>query len=88
MSGVYINIPAERFCNGDHAPDDAPQVEPLRLERRSGEGRGKVLDARSAGPILVEIFGGSLCPAVGVVWLMMIIINIPTAGAYSFRKET
>jgi hypothetical protein len=36
------------------------------------EGRGKPLDAESAGPIVVEILGDGLCPAVGNVWLMII----------------
>jgi hypothetical protein len=55
-------VGAERFCNGNHTSDDTPWV-----DRRSGEGREKPLDARSAGPSVVEILGGGLCPAVGVV---------------------
>jgi hypothetical protein len=36
------------------------------VDRRSGEGRGKPLDECSAGLIVVEDFGGGLCPAVDV----------------------
>jgi hypothetical protein len=32
----------------------------------TGEGRGKSLDEGSTGPIVVENFGGGLCPAVDV----------------------
>jgi hypothetical protein len=50
-----IAVGAERFCNGDHALDDAPWVEPLQ----GGKGRGN-LDAGSARPIVVEILGAGL----------------------------
>jgi hypothetical protein len=39
---------------------------PHKVDRRSGEGRGKSLDEGSTGPIRVENFGGGLCPAVDV----------------------
>jgi hypothetical protein len=36
------------------------------VDRRSGEGHGKSLDEGSTGLIVVENFGGGLCPAVDV----------------------
>jgi hypothetical protein len=65
-------VKAERFCNGDHVPDDAPRVDTYEVDR-SGESRGKPLDAGSAIPIVVEILGGGLCSVVGVVLPMMMI---------------
>jgi hypothetical protein len=36
------------------------------VDRRSDEGHGKPLDESSAEAIVVENFGGGLCPAVDV----------------------
>jgi hypothetical protein len=50
---------------------------PHKVDRRSGDGRGKPLDEGSAGPIVVENFGGGLCPAVEIsVEMMMITLSV------------
>jgi hypothetical protein len=46
--------------------DSVGRPAPHKVDRRSGEGRGKPLDEGSTGPIVVENFGGGLCPAVDV----------------------
>jgi hypothetical protein len=68
----------KRFCNGDHVLNDAPWVPRPTItdqptDQRSGEDRKKPLNAVTARPIVVEILEG-LCSAVGVVWLMMMMI--------------
>jgi hypothetical protein len=45
---------------------DAALVDPHKVDRRSGEGRGKSLDEGRTGPNVVENFGGGLCPAVDI----------------------
>ena len=40
-------------------------------DRRPGDGRGKSLDAGSAGPVIVAVFTVGVCPAVNVVRLQM-----------------
>jgi hypothetical protein len=50
-------IRLERFCNGNHALNDVTLrgKTPYEVKRRSGEVRGKPLNAGSAGPFVVEI---------------------------------
>jgi hypothetical protein len=67
-------VGAGRFCNGEHALDGDPWS-PYEVDRRSGECRRKPLDARSAGPIVVGIIGGGLCPAVDVVYLICLLLQ-------------
>jgi hypothetical protein len=64
-------VGAERFSNGDRVPKDATfrGQAPYKVDRRSSQGREKPLDAGSVGPIVLEILGGGLCSAVGVVRL-------------------
>jgi hypothetical protein len=57
---------ADRSLNGDRVPGESALAGPSHGPRRSGEGRGKPLDGGSTEPIVVEIFGGGLCPAVDV----------------------
>ncbi|CAG9786625.1 unnamed protein product [Diatraea saccharalis] len=69
-------VRAEVFSNGDHISDDTQWVGHYhQVNRRSYKGCGKPLDAGSTGPIVVEIYGGSLCSAVGVL-LMIKFTNI------------
>jgi hypothetical protein len=42
-------VRAERFCNGDHAPDDAPWY--YEVDHRSGRGRGKHRTDRRGDPL-------------------------------------
>jgi hypothetical protein len=62
LRGGLTAVGAERSSNGDRVPGDAALVGPPK----GGEGRGKSLDEGSTGPIVVENFGGGLCPAVDV----------------------
>jgi hypothetical protein len=58
-------VGAERSSNGNCVPGDAALVG-QKVDRRSGDGRGKPLDEGSTGPIVMENFRGGLCPAVDV----------------------
>jgi hypothetical protein len=58
-------VSPHNVSNGDRVPGDAALVGPPKVDRRSGEGRGKPLD-EGTGPIVVKNFGGGLCPAVDV----------------------
>jgi hypothetical protein len=58
LRGGLTAFGAEKFSNGDHVPGNAALVGPYKVDRRSGEGRGKSLDEGSTGPSVVENFGG------------------------------
>jgi hypothetical protein len=58
VTGMLIKI---KGVSSSTQLGDAALVDPHKVDRPSGEGRGKPLDEGSAGPIVVENFGGGLC---------------------------